>query len=142
MLKEFKAFVLRGNVVDLAVAVVMGVAFGAVVNVLVKGILLQIIAAIFGKPDFTSLTFTIHDANFQYGALIGAVINLLSVAAALFFFVVKPVNWLMVRSRREAPAEDDTRKCDQCLSVVSAEARRCAFCTSELTPVASSTSVS
>jgi large conductance mechanosensitive channel len=136
MLKDFKAFVLRGNVVDLAVAVVMGVAFGAVVDVLVKGILLQIIAAIFGKPDFTGLTFDIHNAHFAYGALIGAVINLLSVAAALFFFVVKPMNWMVTRSRREPPAEDDTRKCDQCLSIVPAQARRCAFCTSELAPSA------
>ena len=135
-MKGFKAFLLRGNVVDLAIAVVMGVAFGGVVTVLVNGILLQFIAAIFGKQDFTTLTFVIHNAHFQYGALIGAVINLLSVAAALFFFVVRPMNWFVARSRREPPAEDDTRKCDQCLSIVPAQARRCAFCTSELTPAA------
>ena len=136
MLKEFRTFVLRGNVVDLAVAVVLGIAFGALVNALVKGILLQIIAAIFGQYDFSTLTFTIHNAQFRYGDVITAAITLVSVAAALFFFVVKPMNWLIARSRREPPADPDTRKCDQCLSVVPAQARRCAFCTSELTPAA------
>jgi large conductance mechanosensitive channel len=134
MLREFKAFVLRGNVIDLAVAVVLGIAFGALVTALVNGILMQLIAAIFGKPNFGQLTFTIHNATFAYGAVINAVINLLSVAAALFFFVVKPMNWLVARSRREPPADPDTRNCDQCLSVVPAQARRCAYCTSELTP--------
>jgi large conductance mechanosensitive channel len=136
MLKEFKAFVLRGNAIDLAVGVVMGIAFGTLVNALVRGILLEIIAAIFGKPDFSTLTFTIHGAKFLYGDVIAAAINLLSVAAAIFFFVVRPMNWLIARSHREPSAEPDTRKCDWCLSVVPAEARRCAFCTSELTPAA------
>jgi large conductance mechanosensitive channel len=134
MLREFKTFILRGNVIDLAVAVVLGLAFGALVNVLVSGILMQLIAAIFGKPNFGQLTFTIHNATFAYGAVINAAINLLSVAVALFFFVVKPTNWLIARSRREPPADPDTRNCDQCLSVVPTKARRCAYCTSELTP--------
>ncbi len=136
VLREFKAFVLRGNVIDLAVGVVMGIAFGAFVNALVKGILLQIVAAIFGQQNFDTLTFTINKAQFLYGDVITALIYLLSVAAAIFFFVVKPMNWLIARSHREPPAEPDTRKCDWCLSVVPAEARRCAFCTSELTPAA------
>jgi len=134
MLREFKAFVLRGNVIDLAVAVVLGLAFGALVTALVNGILMQLIAAIFGKQDFGQLSFTIHNAKFAYGAVINAAINLVSVAAALFFFVVKPMNWLIARSRREPPADPDTRNCDQCLSVVPTKARRCAYCTSELTP--------
>jgi large conductance mechanosensitive channel len=136
MLREFRTFVLRGNAVDLAVGVVMGIAFGTLVNALVKGILLQIVAAIFGKQDFSTLTFTINNAKFLYGDVITAAIYLLSVAAAIFFFVVKPMNWLIARSHREPPPEPDTRKCDQCLSVVPTRARRCAFCTSELTPVA------
>ena len=136
MLKDFKAFVLRGNVIDLAVAVVIGAAFGLVVTALVDNVLMQLIAAIIGKPDFSQLTFTIHRAVFKYGLVINAVIKFLAVAAALFFFVVQPMNWVIARSRREPPAEPDTRKCDQCLSIVPAQARRCAFCTSELTPAA------
>jgi len=136
MLKEFKAFVLRGNVIDLAIAVVMGTAFTAVVTAVVSGLLTPFIAAIFGKSDFANLTFTIHNAQFKYGAVVNALIAFLSVATVLFFFVVKPMNWLITRSRREPAAEPDTRKCTECLSVVPAQARRCAFCTSELTPAA------
>ncbi len=135
MVKEFRTFVLRGNAIDLAVGVVMGAAFGAVVTALVNNILMQLIAAIVGKPDFSALSFSIHGANFRYGLVINAVITLVAVAAALFFFVVKPVNYLIARSRREPAPEPDTRKCEQCLSVVPLQARRCAFCTSELTPV-------
>ena len=101
---EFKDFILRGNVVDLAVAVVIGAAFGAVVTALVKDILTPIIAAIFGKPDFSTLTFTIHKSKFFYGDFINAVIAFLSIAAAVFFFVVKPVNALLQRHR--SPAEE------------------------------------
>lgn len=136
ILKEFRSFILRGNVIDLAIAVVIGAAFGAVVNAFVKDILTQIVAMIFGQQDFGSLFFTIHKAKFLYGDLINAVITFLSVAAALFFLVVKPTNWFMARSRREPPPDPDTRQCDQCLSIVPALARRCAYCTSELTPAA------
>lgn len=136
MLREFRAFVLRGNAVEIAVGIVMGTAFGLLVNALVSGILLQIVAAIFGQQNFSTLTFKIHNATFTYGAVITAAVYLLSVAAAIFFFVVKPMNWLIARSRREPPPDPDTRTCDQCLSVVPAHARRCAFCTSELAPVA------
>jgi len=99
-LTEFKEFLLRGNVVDLAVAVVIGAAFGAVVNALVKDILTPIIAAIFGKPDFSTLTFTIHKSHFFYGDFINALISFASIALAVFLFVVKPVNYLIERRKR------------------------------------------
>lgn len=136
ILKEFRSFILRGNVIDLAIAVVIGAAFGALITAFVNDILMQIVAMIFGKPDFKALSFTINNAQFKYGDLINAVITFLSVAAALFFLVVKPTNWFMARSRREPPPDPDTRQCDQCLSIVPALARRCAYCTSELTPAA------
>ncbi len=100
LISEFKDFILRGNVVDLAVAVVIGAAFGAVVNALVKDILTPIVAAIFGKPNFSALTFTIHKSHFFYGDFINAIIAFLSIAAAVFFFVVKPVNFLLERRKR------------------------------------------
>jgi len=107
LLQEFKDFLLRGNIVDLAVAVVVGLAFNAVVQALVKDIITPIIAAIFGKPDFGSLTFTIHKSHFFYGDFINAVIAFVSIAAAVFFFVVKPVNYLLTRRRRgEEPADE------------------------------------
>jgi len=97
---EFKEFLLRGNVVDLAVAVVIGTAFGAVVNALVKDILTPIVAAIFGKPDFSTLTFTINKSHFFYGDFINALIAFASIAAAVFFFVVKPINYLIERRKK------------------------------------------
>lgn len=136
MLREFKAFILRGNVVDLAVGVVIGIAFGLVVAALVKDLLTPLIAAIFGKHDFSSLSFTIHGSTFAYGDFINALISFVLVAAALFFFVVKPVNYLNARAHREPPAEPDSKKCPECLSVIPAEARRCAFCTSVQAAVA------
>ena len=107
LLKEFREFILRGNVIDLAVAVVLGAAFGAVVNSLVKDLLTPLIAMIFGEPDFSALSFTINGSHFNYGAFINAVIAFLSVAAAIFFFVVKPVNMLAERRRagEELPPE-------------------------------------
>jgi large conductance mechanosensitive channel len=105
---EFKDFLLRGNVVDLAVAVVIGTAFGVVVNALVKDILTPIVAAIFGKPDFSTLTFTIHKSHFFYGDFINAVISFVAIAAAVFFFVVKPINYLLTaRARRMAAGEEE-----------------------------------
>ncbi|MGH2532829.1 MAG: large conductance mechanosensitive channel protein MscL [Thermomicrobiales bacterium] len=132
MLQEFKAFVMRGNVVDLAVAVVIGAAFGRVVTSLVEDLIMPIIAAIGGQPDFSALDFTINDAIFRYGAFITAVIAFLIVAAAIFFFVVKPLNYMIARSRREPPADPTVQKCPFCLSDVPVAATRCAFCTSEL----------
>jgi large conductance mechanosensitive channel len=130
--REFKAFILRGNVVDLAVAVVIGAAFGAVVAALVADIITPLIAAIFGKPDFSNLSFTINKSQFLYGDFLNALITFLSVAAAIFFFVVKPLNMLMARRKTEPPADPTERDCPFCLSTVPLMATRCAFCTSEL----------
>jgi len=106
MLKEFRDFLLRGNIVELAVAFVMGLAFAAVVNSLVDNLVMPVIAMIIGKPDFSNLTFTINDAVFRYGAFITAVIQFVAIAAAVFFFVVKPVNALMARF--QSPVEERT----------------------------------
>jgi large conductance mechanosensitive channel len=131
-MKDFKQFLLRGNVVDLAVAVVIGAAFGAVVAAFVADLITPIIAAIFGKHDFSRLTFTINGSVFFYGQFINAVITFVSVAAAVFFFVVKPVNHLMARRRTEPPIDELTRQCPECLSDIRVDARRCAYCTSQL----------
>jgi large conductance mechanosensitive channel len=129
MFKEFKTFLLRGNMLDLAVAVVIGAAFGTVIAALVKDLITPLIAALFGKPDFGALTFTVNQSVFRYGDFINAVIAFVLVAAAVFFFVVVPVNRLLARSRREPPADPTTRKCPECLSEIPVGARRCAFCT-------------
>ena len=128
----FRKFLLRGTLVDLAVAVVIGIAFGAVVNALVKDIVTPIIAAIAGKPDFGALTFTIHKSRFFYGDFINALITFFSVAAAIFFFVVRPVNSLVARYRKEPPPDPSVKKCPECLSDIPAAARRCSYCTSEV----------
>lgn len=128
----FKAFILRGNVVDLAVGIVIGVAFGAVVTALVADFITPLIAAIFGKPDFGSLFFTINGSKFTYGHFINALIAFILVAAVVYYFVVLPVQGLIARSRREPPADPTTKKCPHCISEVPLEASRCAFCTSEL----------
>jgi large conductance mechanosensitive channel len=130
--KDFKAFLLRGNLVDLAVAVVIGVAFAAVVTALVGDLVTPLIAAIFGSHDFSSLTFTIHKSTFKYGAFINALLAFVLVATALFFFVVLPANALVQRARREPTPDPTTKKCPECLSEIPIDARRCAFCTSEL----------
>ena len=134
LVKDFRQFLLRGNVVDLAVAVVIGIVFGAVVTALVADLVTPLIAAIFGQPDFSNLTFTINKSVFKYGDFINAVITFVIVAAVVFFFVVKPVNALISRSRREPPSDPTTRRCPECLSEIPIEARRCAFCTSQVTP--------
>ena len=123
-----------GNVVDLAVAVVIGAAFGAVVTALVADLITPIIAAIFGKQDFSSLTFTVNGSTFRYGHFLNAVIAFVAIAAAVFFFVVQPINALMRRRRSQPPVDETTRKCPECLSEISAEAHRCAFCTAVLAP--------
>ncbi len=137
-MKGFRQFLLRGNVVDLAVGVVIGVAFGALVAAFVKDLLTPLIAAIAGKPDFSALTFTVNNSKFLYGDFLNAVVAFLLVAAAVYYFVVLPMNALMARMRREPPADPTTRKCPECLSEIPIEARRCAHCTS---PVAGATSV-
>ncbi len=129
VLKEFKDFIVRGNVIDLAVAFVLGVAFSAVVSALVKDLVTPIIAAIVGKPDFSALSFTINNSRFLYGDFIDALITFLSVAAAIFFFVVKPINALAAARARGAPSEDPTTKlCSECLSEIPIAASRCAYC--------------
>ena len=134
---EFKEFLLRGNVVDLAVAVVIGTAFGAVVTAFVKDILTPLIAAIFGKPNFANLTFTIHKSKFFYGDFINFVIAFVSVAAAVFFFVVKPLNYLMAkRQSGQADPESSDRPCPYCLSTIPKAAAKCAFCTAEVSTAA------
>jgi large conductance mechanosensitive channel len=130
ILKEFRAFLLRGNVVDLAVAVVIGVAFGAVVASLVENLLTPLIAAIFGEPDFAGLSFTINESTFRYGAFLNSVISFVLIAAAVFFVVVKPLGAYLARRQREEAAT--TRTCPECLSEIPLAARRCAFCASEV----------
>ena len=133
MIKGFKQFLLRGNVVELAVAVVMGAAFTAVVNALVKDLLTPLIAAIVGAPDFSAIALDLNGSKLLIGDFINALISFLLISAAVYFFVVLPVNALMARMRRgEAPPDPTTKKCPECLSEVAIAARRCAFCTSAL----------
>jgi large conductance mechanosensitive channel len=130
MFQGFKQFILKGNVVDLAVGVVIGVAFGSVVTSLVKGIITPLIGAIGGVPDFSGLTFTVNGSNFLIGEFINAVISFLLTAFVIYFFVVVPMNKLLAVTRKEKPIDPTTKKCPECLSVIPIEARRCAFCTS------------
>src|SRR5436189_6321132 len=136
LLKEFREFILRGNLVDLAVAVVIGTAFTAVIAAFVKDIVTPLIAAIGGKPNFSSLAFTINGSRFAYGDFINALISFLIIAAVVFFFVIKPVNALMSRMRTEPPVDETVRQCPECLSDIPVKARRCAFCTAQVTPQA------
>ena len=131
MLKEFKQFLLRGNVVDLAVGVVIGAAFGTIVTTLVTDLLTPFISAIAKVPDFNGLVFTINGSEFKYGHFLNALVSFLLVAGSVFFFVVKPMNLLISRSRskKELPADPTTKKCPECLSEVPIEAKRCANCT-------------
>ena len=131
-MKEFRQFILRGSLVDLAVAVVIGTAFAAVIAALVADLITPLIAAIGGKQDFSSLAFHINGSRFAYGSFINALLSFLIVAAVLFFFVIKPVNALMNRRRTEPEVDATTRECPECLSQVPIAARRCAFCTSEI----------
>jgi large conductance mechanosensitive channel len=130
-MKGFRQFILRGNVVDLAVGVVMGAAFGTVVTALVKDFLTPLIAAIVGKPDFSALGFSINGTKFPIGDFINALVSFLLIAAAVYFFVVLPVNTLIARVKRgEAPPDPTSKKCPECLSDIPIAARKCAFCTS------------
>jgi len=133
MLKEFKQFLLRGNVVDLAVGVVIGAAFGTVVSAMVSDLLTPFIAAIAKVPDFSGLIFTINGSRFMYGHFANAVISFILVAASIFFFVVKPMNMLIARSRKEAPTDPATKKCPECLSEIPLAAKRCMHCTQPVT---------
>ena len=135
-LREFRAFILRGNVVDLAIAVIIGAAFGAVVDSLVKDVFLPLIAAIVGEPNFGNLVWFIGKGEIRYGNVLTAIVNFLIIAAVLFFIVVRPVNALMARFKPETPEPETTRECPYCLSKVPQAASKCAFCTSSLQPVA------
>ena len=138
MLTDFKKFILRGNVVDLAVAVVVGVAFAAVVTAFVNDLITPLIAAIFGKPDFSGLSFTLNHSKFRYGSFINALLSFLIIATVVFFAVVVPLTALMRRLNvlpKDEP-EPETHACPECLSDIPVAARRCAFCTSEVTATA------
>jgi large conductance mechanosensitive channel len=133
MLKEFKQFILRGNTVELAVAVVIGAAFGTIVSALVKDLITPLIAAIGGQPDFSGLSFTINSSKFLYGDFINAVISFVIIAAVVFFLIIKPINTLMEHANRNKQPEDPTeKKCEYCLSDIPKEATRCKFCTSKV----------
>lgn len=127
-MRGFKTFLLRGNVVELAVAVVVGIAFGVVVTAFVKDLVTPLIAAIGGQPDFSSLSFTINKSKFLYGEFINAVLAFLIIVAVIYFFVVVPYTALIARSRKEPPADPTTKKCTECLSEIPTGAKRCAFC--------------
>jgi len=133
MLTGFRQFLLRGNVIDLAVAVVIGGAFGAVVAAMVKDLITPLIAAVVGQPDFSAITFTVNGSQFLIGDFVNALLAFVLVSAAVYFFIVVPVNAIAARrARGEAPADPTTKKCPECLSEVAIAARRCAFCTSTL----------
>jgi len=129
MLSGFKKFILRGNVVDMAVGVVIGAAFAGVVGALTKDLLTPLIAALVKAPDFSKLKFTLNNSDFLYGEFVNAIISFVLVAAAVYFFVVTPINALVARMRKDpAPADPTTKKCPECLSEIPLDARRCAFC--------------
>jgi large conductance mechanosensitive channel len=134
MFKGFRQFIMRGNVIDLAVAVVIGAAFGAVVSSFVTNILTPLIAAIVGKPDFSAFNATINGAVISYGIFLNALISFLLIAAAVYFFMVAPMNaWKARAARNAVPADPTSKKCPECLSEIPIAARRCAFCTSVVT---------
>jgi large conductance mechanosensitive channel len=133
MLKGFKQFVFRGNVVDLAVAVVIGAAFGAVITSFVTNVLTPLIAALVGKSDFSAMVVTVNGSAINYGLFLNALISFLLVAAAIYFFIIAPMNAYVARSRRgEAPPDPTSKKCPECVSDIPIAAKRCAFCTTQL----------
>ena len=137
MLDGFKKFILRGNVVDMAVGVVVGAAFGAVVTEMTKAFLTPSIALIVGKPDYSNLKFTVRTTTFPIGDFINAVISFVLIAAAVYFFVVVPVNWMIARMHRGDKAPDPTtKKCPECMSEIPIAARRCAHCAQPVTVIA------
>jgi large conductance mechanosensitive channel len=128
----FKQFLLRGNVVDLAVGVVVGAAFGGVVTAFTRDLLTPLIAAVAGKPNFAAIQFSVNNSRFLLGDFVNSLVSFLIVATAVYYFVVLPVNALVSRARREPPADPTTKKCPECLSEIAIGAKRCAFCTSPL----------
>ena len=135
LLNDFKAFIMRGNVVDLAIAVVIGAAFGAVVTALVNDLITPLIAAIGGQPDFSAIKFTVNHSQFKIGDFINAIVAFLILAAVIFFLVIKPLNWLESRRKSEPPADPTSRNCPYCVSEIPIQATRCAFCTQEVPAV-------
>lgn len=132
MAGSFKQFLLRGNVVDMAVGVVVGAAFATVVGAFTKDLLTPFIAAIFQRPDFSQFSFTINNSKFLYGDFVNSLIAFLIVVTVVYYFVVAPMTALVARSRQEPPADPTTKKCPECQSEVPIGAKRCAFCTSAL----------
>jgi large conductance mechanosensitive channel len=133
MITDFKKFILHGNVVDLAVGVVIGVAFGAVVTSFVEGLITPLIAAIGGEPDFSSLSFTINGSQFMYGQFINAVISFLIIATVVFFLVIQPTNKLKDRLAKSKKSDDPTeKKCSECLNFIAKDAKRCMYCTAKI----------
>lgn len=128
----FKQFLLRGNVVDLAVGVVVGAAFGSVVTAFTKDLLTPLIAAVVGKPDFSAIRVTVNNSRLMLGDFINAAVSFLIIAAAVYYLVVLPLNALMARVQKTPPDDPTRMKCPECLSVISAGAKRCAFCTAKL----------
>lgn len=137
LMNEFRAFILRGNVIDLAIAIVIGVAFGAVISALVKDLITPLIAAIGAQPNFADLYFTINNSKFLIGDFINVVLSFIILAAIIFFLVIKPINIMMSR-RKPTDVTPTTRECPYCLSVIPLNATRCAFCTAEVPAVAAS----
>jgi large conductance mechanosensitive channel len=134
VLKDFREFILRGNLVDLAIAVVIGTAFAALVTALVADLITPLIAAVGGKQDFSALSFTINGSTFRYGDFLNALLTFLTIAAVVFFLVIKPVNALLERMQTGKDVEEETHKCPECRSDIPLSARRCAFCTAQVQP--------
>ncbi len=132
LFQGFKQFILRGNVVDLAVGVMIGASFNAVVNGLVKDIFTPLIAAIIGQPDFSKLAISVHGSSILYGDFLNALISFLITAFAIYFFVVLPINTLISTMRLQKPADPTTKKCSYCLSEIPIAATKCAYCTADL----------
>jgi large conductance mechanosensitive channel len=137
MLSGFKQFILRGNVVDMAVGVVIGAAFGGVITALTKDLLTPLIAAVVKKPDFSAIAFTINGTKFPVGDFINTVVSFLLIAAAIYFFVVLPINTLVARMHsKDVPAAPTTKKCPECKMEIPIDARRCGHCTSQVSAAA------
>ena len=132
MFKGFRDFILRGNVIDLAVAVVIGAAFNSIVTALVKDLITPLIAAIGGKPDFSGIYFTVNNSRFMVGDFLNAVISFLIIASVIYFFVVMPMNRIMARIKSGEKVDPSEKTCPECLSLIPAKAHRCKFCTAEL----------
>jgi large conductance mechanosensitive channel len=132
IMNGFKQFLLRGNVVDMAVGIVVGAAFGTVVTSFVKDLLTPLIAAIARQPDFSAIAFEINGSKFMIGQFVNAIVSFVIIAAAVYFAVVLPINTLVAHARKQPPAAPTTKQCPECLSEIPIQAKRCAFCTSAL----------